>query len=69
MTQEVPKLDVQTLEYVVSMLDAEKEAYRDRFYKAVDTVIQNRYRAIFSHMISLKKEITDLIEEQREGGE
>lgn len=69
MTQEVPKLDVQTLEYVVSILDAEKEAYRDRFYKAEDTVIQNRYYAIFSHMISLEREITDLIEEQQEDGE
>ena len=66
MTEQTPKLDLQTLEYVVSMLDAEKEAYREGFEKADSPVIRGRRHAIFTHMISLKREITDLIEAQQE---
>ena len=66
MTEQTPKLDVKTLEYIVSLLDAEKEAYREGYYKADSPVIRGRRHTIFSHMISLKREITDLIEAQRE---
>lgn len=66
MTEQTPKLDVKTLEYIVFMLDAEKEAYREGYYKADTPVMRGRYHAIFSHMISLKREITDLIEAQQE---
>ena len=66
MTEQTPKLDVPTLEYIVSMLEAEKEAYREGYYKADTPVIRTRRCAIFTHMISLKREITDLIEAQQE---
>lgn len=69
MTQEVPKLDVQTLEYVVSILDADKEAYRDSFYKTDTPVKQSKYRAIGNYITFLRNELKTIIEEQQEDGE
>lgn len=65
MTQEFPKLDVPTLEYVLSMLETETEAYREGFEKADSPVIRGRRHAIFFHMISLKSELKTYIEEQK----
>lgn len=65
MTEQTPKLDAQTLEYVVSMLETAIEAYREGYSKADTPVIWNRRHAIFTYLIFLKGEITDLIEAQR----
>ena len=69
MTQEVPKLDVPTLEYIVSMLEAEIEASGDAFNNANIPVMRTRYRAIGSHAIFLKNELKTLIEAQQEANQ
>lgn len=66
-TKAQPKLDIPTLEYILSMLEIETEAYREGFEKAdASSVIRGRYHAIFTHMISLKNELKTFIEEQQE---
>lgn len=66
MTEQTPKLDAQTIEYVVSMLEAEIEAYREGYYKTDSPIMRTRYKAIFTHAIFFKREIKDLIEAQQE---
>ena len=67
MTQEVPKLDVPTLEYIISMLEAEIEASGDGFNQTDVPAMRIRYRAIGSHAIFLKNELKTLIEAQKGG--
>lgn len=69
MTQEVPKLDVPTLEYIISMLETEIEASGNCFNQTDVPAMRIRYRAIGSHAIFLKNELKTLIEAQQEGSQ
>ena len=66
METEIPNLDVPTLEYIVSMLEAEIEASGDAFNKSDAPAMRIRYRTIGTYAIFLKNEIKTLIEAQRE---
>lgn len=66
MTKQTPKLDVPTLEYILSVLETETEAYREGSYKAGAPLIHDRRHAIFSYLLSRKSELKTFIEEQRE---
>lgn len=63
---EVKDLDVKTLEYVVSMLDADIKTYKDFFHKTDSQVKRNKYKATGNYIVFLRNEIKTLIEEQRE---
>ena len=69
MENEVPKLDVPTLEYIISMLETEIEASGNCFNQTDVPAMRIRYRAFGTHAIYLKNELKTLIEAQQEGSQ
>ena len=66
MENEVPYLDVPTLEYVISMLNDDIKDYNRFVDKTEDSVKRNKYRAIGNYIIFVRDELRTIIEEQQE---
>ena len=66
MENEVPTLDVPTLEYVISMLNDDIKDYNRFVDKTEDSVKRNKYRAIGNYITFVRNELRTIIEEQQE---
>ena len=66
MENEVPYLDVPTLEYVISMLNDDIKDYNRFVDKTEDVVKRNKYRAIINNITFVRNELKTIIEEQQE---
>lgn len=66
MENEVPTLDVPTLEYVISMLNADIKDYNKWMDRTEDAVRRNQYRAIINNITFVRNELRTIIEEQQE---
>lgn len=66
MTEQTPKLDIQTLEYIVSMLNDDIKDYNRFVDKTEDSVKRNKYRAIGNYITFVRNELRTIIEEQQE---
>ena len=66
MENEVPYLDVPTLEYVISMLNDDIKDYNRFVDKTEDSVKRNKYRAIGNYITFVRNELRTIIEEQQE---
>lgn len=66
MENEVPYLDVPTLEYVISMLNDDIKDYNRFVDKTEDSVKRNKYRAIINNITFVRDELRTIIEEQQE---
>lgn len=66
MENEVPTLDVPTLEYVISMLNADIKDYNGWMDRTEDAVKRNQYRAIINNITFVRNELRTIIEEQQE---
>ena len=66
MGNEVPNLDVPTLEYVISMLNDDIKDYNRFVDKTEDAVKRNKYRAIGNYITFVRNELKTIIEEQQE---
>ena len=66
MENEVPTLDVPTLEYVISMLNDDIKDYNKFVDKTEDAVKRNKYRAIGNYITFVRNELRTIIEEQQE---
>lgn len=66
MENEVPYLDVPTLEYVISMLNDDIKDYNRFVDKTEDSVKRNKYRAIGNYITFVRDELRTIIEEQQE---
>lgn len=69
METEIPKLDVPTLEYIISMLETEIEASGNCFNQTDVPAMRIRYRAFGTHAMYLKNELKTLIEVQQGGNQ
>lgn len=66
MENEVPYLDVPTLEYVISMLNDDIKDYNKWIDRTEDAVKRNKYRAIINNITFVRDELRTIIEEQQE---
>lgn len=66
MENEVPYLDVQTLEYVISMLNDDIKDYNKWIDRTEDAVKCRTYRAIGNYITFVRDELRTIIEEQQE---
>ena len=66
MENEVPTLDVPTLEYVISMLNDDIKDYNKWMDRTEDAVGRNQYRAIINNITFVRNELRTIIEEQQE---
>ena len=66
MENEVPYLDIPTLEYVISMLNDDIKDYNRFVDKTEDLVKRNKYRAIINNITFVRNELRTIIEEQQE---
>ena len=66
MENEVPTLDVPTLEYVISMLNDDIKDYNKFVDRTDDAVKRNKYRAIGNYIAFVRDELRTIIEEQQE---
>lgn len=66
MENEVPTLDVPTLEYVISMLNDDIKDYNGWMDRTEDAVRRNQYRAIINNITFVRNELRTIIEEQQE---
>ena len=66
MENEIPTLDVPTLEYVISMLNDDIKDYNRFVDKTEDSVKRNKYRAIGNYITFVRNELRTIIEEQQE---
>lgn len=66
MENEVPTLDVPTLEYVISMLNDDIKDYNGWMDRTEDAVKRNQYRAIINNITFVRNELRTIIEEQQE---
>ena len=66
MENEVPHLDVPTLEYVISMLNDDIKDYNKWIDRTDDEVKRNQYRAIINNTTFVRNELRTIIEEQQE---
>ena len=66
MENEVPNLDAQTLEYVISMLNDDIKDYNGWIDRTEDAVKRNKYRAIGNYITFVRNELRTIIEEQQE---
>ena len=64
MENEIPTLDVPTLEYVISMLNDDIKDYNRFVDKTEDSVKRNKYRAIGNYITFVRNELRTIIEEQ-----
>ena len=66
MENEVPTLDIPTLEYVISMLNDDIKDYNGWMDRTEDAVRRNQYRAIINNITFVRNELRTIIEEQQE---
>lgn len=66
MTEQTPKLDAQTLEYVISMLNDDIKDYNRFVDKTDDSVKRKTYKAIINQITFFRNELKTIIEEQEE---
>ena len=66
MENEVPTLDVPTLEYVITMLNDDIKDYNKFVDRTDDAVKRNKYRAIGIYIAFVRDELRTIIEEQQE---
>ena len=66
MENEIPHLDVPTLEYVISMLNDDIKDYNKFMDRTEDAVKRSQYRAIINNTTFVRNELRTIIEEQQE---
>ena len=66
METEIPKLDVPTLEYVISMLNDDIKDYNKWIDRTDDEVKRRTCRAIINNITFVRNELRTIIEEQQE---